>query len=83
MPTQDLSIGHEPVLDFACAGWPDEKRQELSRAVRTIEGVTNVGGAGISTIRVRYDPSTINPSDLTLAVDRIADDILPGHNFSM
>lgn len=82
MPTTDLSIGREPVLDFECSGWPVEKRQELSQAVQAIQGVTSVGGAGISTVRVRYDPSIINPSALTLAVDRAADDILPGHNFS-
>lgn len=83
MPTTNLSIGLEPVLDFQCAGWPEEKREELSRAVRAIQGVTSVGGAGVSTVRVRYDPSIINPSALTLEVDRVADDILPGHNFSI
>jgi hypothetical protein len=60
-----------------------EKREELSQTVRTIHGVTGVGGAGVSTVRVRYDPSIIDPSTLTLEVDRAADDILPGHNFSI
>jgi hypothetical protein len=80
MPTTDLSIGREPVLDFDCSGWPVDKREELSRAIRAIQGVSNVGGAGVSTVRVRYDPSIINPSALTLAVARAADDILPGYN---
>lgn len=83
MPTTDLSIGREPVLDFDCSGWSVEKREELSQAIRAIQGVTNVGGAGVSTVRVRYDPSIINPSALTLAVNRAADDILPGYNFSI
>lgn len=83
MPTTDLSIAREPVLDFDCSGWPAEKREALFQAVRAIRGVTNVGGAGISTMRVRYDFSIINPLALTLAVDRVADDILPGHNFSI
>lgn len=83
MPTTNLSIAPEPVLDFECAGWTPEKRQELFQAVQVIQGVTSVGGAGHSTMRVRYDPSITNPSALTLAVDRIADDVLPGHNFSI
>lgn len=83
MPTTDLSIGREPVLDFECSGWPAGKRQELFQAVRAIRGVTNVSGAGVSTMRVRYDSSITNPSALTLAVDKSADDILPGHNFSI
>jgi hypothetical protein len=83
MPTTNLSIGREPVLDFECSGWPQEKREELSQAVRAIQGVTSVGGAGVSTMRVRYDPSVINPSALTLSVNRVADEILPGHDFSI
>jgi hypothetical protein len=83
MPTTNLSIGLEPVLDFECSGWPQNKLDELSQAVRTIQGVTGVNGAGVSTMRVRYAPSRINPSALTLAVNRIADEILPGHNFSI
>lgn len=83
MPTTNLSIGLEPVLDFECSGWPQGKREELSQAVRTIQGVSSVGGAGITTVRVRYDPSIINSSDLILAVDQVADGILPGHNFSI
>lgn len=83
MPTTDLSIGREPVLDFECSGWPVDKRNELTEAIRTIAGVTSVGGAGVSTVRVRYDLSIIDLPGLTLAVDRIADDIMPGHNFSM
>ncbi len=83
MPTTDLSIGREPVLDFECSGWPAAKRGELDQAVRSIDGVTSVGGAGVSTMRVRYDQSLISSSDLTLAVDRVADNIMPGHNFSM
>jgi len=83
MPTTDLSVGREPVLDFDCSGWPVEKREELSQAVKVLKGVTSVGGAGVSTMRVRYDPSTIYPSALTLAVDRVADSVLPGHNFSI
>lgn len=83
VPTTDLSIGREPVLDFECSGWPAAKLEELSQAVRAIRGVTSVGGAGVSTMRVRYDPSIIDPSALTLAVDRVADGVLPGHNFSI
>lgn len=83
MPTTNLSIGLEPVLDFECSGWPVEKREELSQAVRAIQGVTSVGGAGVSTVRVRYDPSITDSSALTREVDRVADDILPGHNFSI
>jgi len=83
MPTTNLSIGLEPILDFECSGWPMEKREELSQAARAIQGVTSVGGAGVSTVRVRYDPSITDSSALTLEVDRIADDILPGHNFSI
>lgn len=83
MPTTNLSIKPEPVLDFECAGWPPEKRQELFQAVQAIQGVTSVGGAGHSTMRVRYDPSSVDTSALTLAVDQIADHILPGHNFSI
>ena len=83
MPTTNLSIGREPVLDFDCSGWPVAKREELSQAIRAIRGVTAVGGAGVSTLRVRYDPTTIDPSALTVAVDEVADNVLPGHNFSM
>lgn len=83
MPTTDLSIKPEPVLDFECAGWPPEKRDELFQTVQAIQGVTSVEGAGHSTMRVRYDPSGINPSALTLAVDQVADEILPGYNFSV
>lgn len=83
MPTTDLSIGREPVLDFECSGWSTEKREELSQAIRAIQGVTSVGGAGVSTVRVRYDPSIVTSASLTLAVDRAADHILPGHNFSI
>jgi hypothetical protein len=82
MPTTNLSISLEPVLDFECAGWPQEKRNELFEAVKAIQWVTSVGGAGRSTMRVRYDSSNTNLSDLTLAVDQVADRILPGHNFS-
>jgi len=45
--------------------------------------VTSVGGAGVSTVRVRYDPSIADSSALTLELDRVADDILPVHNFSI
>jgi len=83
MPTTNLSIAPDPVLDFECSGWPPEKREELLRGVRAIQGVVSVGSAGISTMRVRYDPSSINPSALILAVDRVADVVLPGHNFSI
>lgn len=83
MPTTNLSIGREPVLDFDCSGWPVDKRKELTEAVRLILGVTLVVGAGVSTTRVRYDPSMITPSALTLEVNRVADGILPGHNFSI
>lgn len=83
MPTTDLSIGREPVLDFECSGWPTAKRDELFQAVRATKGVTSVGGAGVSTMRVRYDASIIDPSALTPAVDRVADRVLPGHNFSI
>lgn len=83
MPTTDLSIGREPVIDFDCSGWAVEKREELSQAIRAIRGVTNVGGAGISTVRVRYDSTTIDASSLTVAVNKVADSVLPGHNFSM
>lgn len=83
MPTTDLSIGRDPVLDFSCSGWPVEKREELSQAIRVLQGVTSVGGAGVSTVRVRYDPSITTPSALTLAVNRLADEILPGYNFSI
>ena len=83
MPTTDLSIGREPVLDFECSGWSVEKREELSQAIRAIQGVTKIGGAGVSTVRVSYDPSIIIPSTLTLAVNRAADEILPGYNFSI
>lgn len=83
VPTAHLSIGREPVLDFECSGWPTAKREELSQAVRTIKGVASVGGAGVSTMRVRYDASIIDPSTLTLAVDRVADGVLPGNNFSI
>jgi hypothetical protein len=83
MPTTNLSIALDPVIDFECAGWPLEKREELFRAVQAIQGVARVGGAGISTMRVTYDPSNINPSALTLAVDQAADEVLPGHNFSI
>jgi hypothetical protein len=83
MPTTDLSIGPDPFLDFQCAGWPAEKRLELSQAVRAIPGVASVGGAGISTVRVEYNPSIINPSQLVHEVARVADEILPGHNFSI
>jgi len=82
MPTTNLSIKPEPVLDFACEGWPSEKRDELFQAVQAIQGVTSVGGAGHSTMRVRYDSSKTDPAALTLAVDQVADNILPGHNFS-
>ncbi|MFC5549522.1 hypothetical protein [Massilia aerilata] len=82
MPTTNLTIAAEPVLDFECAGWPIEKRQDLFQAVQGIQGVTGVGGAGHSTMRVRYDPSSTSISALTLAVDQAADTILPGHNFS-
>lgn len=83
MPTTNLSIGRDPVLDFDCSGWPVEAREKLSRAIRLLTGVTDVGGAGISTVRVRYDPNVIIPSALTLAVDRLADEVMPGHNFSI
>ncbi|MBU8545106.1 MULTISPECIES: hypothetical protein [Roseomonadaceae] len=83
MPTTNLSIGREPVIDFDCSGWPLEKRERLTQAVRVIHGVTNVGNAGVSTMRVRYDPLVIVASALTLAVDQVADDILPGNNFSL
>ncbi len=83
MPTTNLSVGHEPVLDFECSGWPLAKRDDLFKAVKGIRGVIHVGGAGISTMRIRYDVSMTNPSDLTLAVNRAADVILPGHNFSI
>jgi len=82
MPTTNLSIGLEPVLDFDCSGWPQGKRDELFQAVRSIEGVISVSSAGISTMRVRYAPLIINPSALTVAVNRIADETLPGHGFS-
>lgn len=82
MPTTNLSIKPEPVLDFECAGWPEEKRQELFQAVRLIQGVARVDGAGHSTMRVRYDISSIDPSALMLAVDQIADNMMPGYNFS-
>lgn len=81
MPTTDLSIGHEPVLDFDCSGWPVAKREKLSQAVSLIKGVTSVGGAGISMLRDRYDLAIIDPAAPTLAVDRVADGVLPGHNF--
>lgn len=83
MPTTNLSIAPEPVLDFECSGWPQEKRQQLFQVVQLIPGVTSVAGAGHSTMRVRYDPLSINPSALTLAVDQVADDVLPGNNFSI
>lgn len=82
MPKTNLSIAPEPVLDFECAGWPPEKRQELFQAVEVLQGVTSVGGAGHSTMRVRYDPASVDTPALTLAVDHVADKILPGHNFS-
>lgn len=83
MPTTDLSIGRDPVVDFQCSGWTVEKREELSRAIRVIRGVTDVGGAGVSTLRVWYDSTTIDLSALTLLVNNIADNVLPGHNFSI
>lgn len=83
MPTTNLSIGSEPVVDFACSGWPLERRNELFRATTKIGGVTDVTGAGVSTMRVRYDPAIVTYSDLLVAVDRIADDLLPGHRFSL
>ena len=82
MPTTNLSIASEPVLDFECAGWPTENRAELFEAAKKILGVTSVAGAGHSTMRVRFDSSITDPSTLTLAVDEVADTILPGHNFS-
>ncbi|MEZ2354656.1 ATP-dependent endonuclease [Caballeronia sp. RCC_10] len=78
MTTINLSIGHDPVLDFQCAGWTEQKREELSQAVREIRGVTSVKGAGVSTVRVQYDPSITDHSVLTLAVNQLADAMLPG-----
>ena len=82
MPTTNLSIKLEPVLDFACQGWPQDKRDELFHAAQEIEGVTSVDSAGHSTMRIRYDSSNTDPAALTLAVDQLADTILPGHNFA-
>lgn len=55
---------------------------ELQNAIGGIPGVTRVNGAGISTIRVNYDEAAISPDNFILAVDRLADSIIPGHNFS-
>lgn len=82
MPTTDLSIGRDPVVDFSCSGWPEAKRDELKNVVGSIPGVTRVSGAGISTIRIGYDDTSISTDNLILAVNRLADGILPGHNFT-
>ena len=82
MPTTDLSIGHDPVVDFNCSGWTQHKRAELSQGIAKLTGVTNVVGAGISTVRVYYDPAAVEPTSLMAAVNELADAILPGHDFS-
>jgi hypothetical protein len=82
MSKTNLSIGENPVVDFDCSGWPQQKREELSQAVHDFAGVTSVTSAGISTVRVYYNPSAIQPEALIVAVDLKADEILPGYNFS-
>jgi hypothetical protein len=51
MSTTNFSIGEEPFIDFTTSGWPRDKREELSAALRGIAGVTslNYAGAGDTT----------------------------------
>ncbi|UPL19895.1 ATP-dependent nuclease [Alcaligenes faecalis] len=80
MTTTNLSIGSEAVIDFDCSGWAEEKRKTFFTIVREIQGVTNVNGAGISTMRVRFNPSIIDHSALKQVVNQAADDILSQHH---
>lgn len=83
MPTTNLSVSAPSFVEFQYNGWPDSKKDELETAVRTILGVTSVNQAGArSSIHVHFDVALIDTDALILAVDQVADKILPGHNFS-
>ncbi len=83
MPTTDLSIAAPSFVEFGYNGWPAAKKDELEIAVRNISGVTAVNQAGArSSIHVHFESGLIGPDALILAVNQLADEIMPGHNFS-
>jgi hypothetical protein len=83
MPTTDLSIGQPSFVEFNYNGWPHEKKDDLEIAVRQIPGVVSVDQAGHrSSIRVHYNATHVGRDHLILTVNQVADQILPGYNFS-
>jgi hypothetical protein len=82
MNMTDFSIADEPIHDFKTSGWPQDKREELSAALRGLVGVQNVGYAGGGdTTRVRFDLTITHRHVLIEEATRLANEILPGRNF--
>ena len=83
MSTTNFSIGEEPFIDFTTSGWPQDKREELSTALRGLLGVTSLSYAGAGdTTRLRYNPDVTSRQALMDAATPLADQILPGYSFS-
>ncbi len=83
MPTTNLSVAPPSFVEFAYNGWPGSKKDELEVGVREIAGVTAVNQAGArSAIHVHFDPALIDQDALIVAVNEVADQILPGYDFS-
>lgn len=82
MSSTDFSIADEPFVDFKASGWRQDKREELSDALRGLAGVSSVGYAGGGdTTRVRFDPETTSREAIIEAAAPLANQIFPGHTF--
>lgn len=82
MSTTNFSIAEEPFIDFTTSGWPQDKREELSTALKGLVGVTSLNYAGGGdTTRLRYDPAITSRQALMDAATPLADQILPGYSF--
>ncbi len=76
----DFSIGKELVIDCDLAGWPENQRDDFMGRAANVAGVTRVGGAGHSTVRVRYDVPT-QESKIRADLTALANQMMPGRNF--
>lgn len=78
----NFSIGSDPMLDCALAGWPTVKREEFMASAQALDGVNSVGGAGKSHVRI-YHAVDADMTQLTSDLTELANQVLPGHNFQI
>lgn len=83
MATTNFSIAQSDHVQFDWTGWPPEAKDSLRQAVGVLTGVTGFKAAGGNdSFNVSFDGAVIGRDDLIASVAELADQILPGNNWS-